>query len=69
MVMKQPSLEEAVLEKIGNGEGYLYQLLILAQEHGSSFERVRKILNTHMKKNTISRNGYKFIITKDRVKH
>lgn len=62
MGKKRSSLEEAILQKIENNEGYVYQILILAEDYGASIERIDRILKKHQIKNKITSHGYKFII-------
>ena len=62
MVTKQPTLEEALLQKIECGEGNLYQLLIFAHESGVSFKKIDGIIKKHLKNNTLTKIGYKYVI-------
>lgn len=64
MMMKVPTLEEALLQKIENDEGNFYQLMILAQEYNTSFGKVNRIIKRYIKSKIVTRIGYKYIIKK-----
>ena len=64
MVIRQPSLEEALIQKINDGDGSVFELMMLVQECNSSFGEIDKILTKYIKNNTVVKIGYKFEIKK-----
>lgn len=62
MNKKLPPLEVALIKKIEDGEGSVYQMMILAHEYGVGMGKIEKILKKHIKNNKILWLGNKFII-------
>ena len=67
MEPKQPSFEDALINKIRDGHGSVYEIMILAHKYGVGIRRINRILKKHIKNNTIIRSENKFLIL-DNVK-
>lgn len=64
MVIKQPSLEEVLIKKIEDGDGSIYEVMILAHEYGVGFGKIDRILKKYIKNNKIILLGNKFVMIK-----
>jgi hypothetical protein len=59
---KQLPLEEVLLQKIKEGEGSLYQIMVISQEYDVDIRKMNKILKKHMDNNRIMWLENKFVI-------
>ena len=62
MLIKKPSLEDALLKIISNGRGSVYEFMILAHDHGVELKKINRILKKHIKNNKITILGNKFVM-------
>ena len=65
MKNKHQEFENELLKKIKNGDGTLFQIMVLSQEYNVSTKNINKILEKQMINNRIMWSGSKYTIKDD----